>query len=327
YGFRYYLPWLGRWLSSDPAGTVDGLNLYRMVRNNPISYHDKNGNIAIPAEILIVDVLNPISKDPSNAWFEELTWDQQNNKFIAPPQVYSSGMQIVKGGSPEWSNNATSSPTAFTVFLDGPDKVPRLFVNHYGQHLGSKPNMGNPVYAGIIMPMKDATGIYYKINNDSGHYQPQKSIDPTPLFKEIVTESGMSRLRFNYRQDNAAPESTRLTHISSPEEYGKLANKIKSTENNRQELLDYLSSHNLWEPLKIHRAEQVWVKNLMRWEENQQLQTPQSIEPQRIATTSNTSASVPPQTGRWERFRNWLSSKYNQIVNYFTRSNRVSTQP
>ncbi|RAX01108.1 MULTISPECIES: RHS repeat protein [unclassified Photorhabdus] len=43
YGYRYYQPWVGRWLSADPAGTVDGLNLYRMVRNNPIKYHDTDG--------------------------------------------------------------------------------------------------------------------------------------------------------------------------------------------------------------------------------------------------------------------------------------------
>ncbi len=43
YGFRYYMPWLGRWLNADPAGTIDGLNLYRMVRNNPISLMDEDG--------------------------------------------------------------------------------------------------------------------------------------------------------------------------------------------------------------------------------------------------------------------------------------------
>lgn len=43
YGYRYYQSWSGRWLSADPAGTVDGLNLYRMVRNNPISAFDDNG--------------------------------------------------------------------------------------------------------------------------------------------------------------------------------------------------------------------------------------------------------------------------------------------
>ncbi|MGE8334019.1 RHS repeat-associated core domain-containing protein [Pseudomonas laurylsulfatiphila] len=43
YGFRYYLPWCQRWLSADPAGTVDGLNLYSMVNGNPIGHVDLQG--------------------------------------------------------------------------------------------------------------------------------------------------------------------------------------------------------------------------------------------------------------------------------------------
>ncbi|WLH13746.1 RHS repeat-associated core domain-containing protein [Pseudomonas hefeiensis] len=43
YGFRYYAPWLQRWINPDPAGAVDGLNLYRMVRNNPTVLFDANG--------------------------------------------------------------------------------------------------------------------------------------------------------------------------------------------------------------------------------------------------------------------------------------------
>ncbi|WP_017456674.1 RHS repeat protein [Kosakonia sacchari] len=46
YGYRYYQPWAGRWLSADPAGTVDGLNLFRMVRNNPVRFNDQNGFLA-----------------------------------------------------------------------------------------------------------------------------------------------------------------------------------------------------------------------------------------------------------------------------------------
>ncbi|QEZ93481.1 RHS repeat-associated core domain-containing protein [Proteus sp. CD3] len=45
YGYRYYQPWIGRWLSADPAGTVDGLNLYRMVRNNPVTLRDPDGRM------------------------------------------------------------------------------------------------------------------------------------------------------------------------------------------------------------------------------------------------------------------------------------------
>ncbi|MHC8286590.1 RHS repeat-associated core domain-containing protein [Pseudomonas sp. XS1P51] len=43
YGFRYYMPWRQRWLSADPAGVADGLNLYRMVGGNPVSYIDDLG--------------------------------------------------------------------------------------------------------------------------------------------------------------------------------------------------------------------------------------------------------------------------------------------
>lgn len=43
YGFRYYQPWIGRWVSADPAGTVDGLNLYCMVRNSPVTESDSLG--------------------------------------------------------------------------------------------------------------------------------------------------------------------------------------------------------------------------------------------------------------------------------------------
>ncbi|OWO80573.1 toxin [Photorhabdus luminescens] len=46
YQYRYYQPWMGRWLSADPAGTVDGLNLYRMVKNNPLRYQDESGTNA-----------------------------------------------------------------------------------------------------------------------------------------------------------------------------------------------------------------------------------------------------------------------------------------
>ena len=43
YGQRYYAPWLGRWISADPAGNVDGLNLYAYVSNNPLIYTDPTG--------------------------------------------------------------------------------------------------------------------------------------------------------------------------------------------------------------------------------------------------------------------------------------------
>lgn len=43
HGARYYAVWLGRWLSCDPAGLVDGDDLYRYSRDNPVTFNDPNG--------------------------------------------------------------------------------------------------------------------------------------------------------------------------------------------------------------------------------------------------------------------------------------------
>ncbi|MGU6434793.1 RHS repeat domain-containing protein [Salmonella enterica subsp. diarizonae serovar 61:c:z35] len=43
YGYRYYAPWLCRWTAADPGREIDGLNLYRMVRNNPLTLADAEG--------------------------------------------------------------------------------------------------------------------------------------------------------------------------------------------------------------------------------------------------------------------------------------------
>ena len=43
YGYRYYAPWLQRWISTDPGGDIDGLHFYLFCANNPISYRDAFG--------------------------------------------------------------------------------------------------------------------------------------------------------------------------------------------------------------------------------------------------------------------------------------------
>ncbi|WP_223518931.1 RHS repeat-associated core domain-containing protein [Pseudomonas sp. GL-B-19] len=100
YGFRYYAPWLGRWLNPDPAGTVDGLNLFCMVRNNPIRFVDEsglftvddilNGELGIDEESLrqafntdgawteLVSILKSTYPDLPNHEFDEFTSDATN---------------------------------------------------------------------------------------------------------------------------------------------------------------------------------------------------------------------------------------------------------
>jgi RHS repeat-associated protein len=43
HGARYYAPWLARWISCDPAGVVDGFNLYHYALGNPLRLRDPSG--------------------------------------------------------------------------------------------------------------------------------------------------------------------------------------------------------------------------------------------------------------------------------------------
>jgi len=56
YGARYYAPWLQRWISADPAGDVDGLNLYAFVGNNPTGFIDADGQA-------LTDFLQPETRE------------------------------------------------------------------------------------------------------------------------------------------------------------------------------------------------------------------------------------------------------------------------
>jgi len=43
FGARWYDPSIGRWLTPDPAGDIDGMNRYAFVRNSPVNYVDPWG--------------------------------------------------------------------------------------------------------------------------------------------------------------------------------------------------------------------------------------------------------------------------------------------
>jgi RHS repeat-associated protein len=43
FGRRYYFPSLGRWLTPDPEGFHDGMNLYAYVHNDPLTHFDEYG--------------------------------------------------------------------------------------------------------------------------------------------------------------------------------------------------------------------------------------------------------------------------------------------
>lgn len=52
FGKRYYDTELCRWITTDPAGFIDGMNLYSYVKNNPFRYIDPDGRFAFAIPLI-----------------------------------------------------------------------------------------------------------------------------------------------------------------------------------------------------------------------------------------------------------------------------------
>ena len=46
------MPKAGRWLSADPGGLIDGINLFRFCRNSPVNIIDRKGYVSESASSL-----------------------------------------------------------------------------------------------------------------------------------------------------------------------------------------------------------------------------------------------------------------------------------
>lgn len=61
FGKRFYDPLIGRWLTTDPAGFANSINLYQYVLNNPFRYADPDGQFAflVPLMIPLIEIALP----------------------------------------------------------------------------------------------------------------------------------------------------------------------------------------------------------------------------------------------------------------------------
>ena len=55
FGYRYYSPETGRWLSREPLGEFESWNLYAYCHNDPINKVDRLGLDEIEARTRVVD--------------------------------------------------------------------------------------------------------------------------------------------------------------------------------------------------------------------------------------------------------------------------------
>lgn len=250
YGRRYYAPWLMRWINPDPAGYGDGLNLYRMVGNNPLTYQDARGTQKIPADILIDDALHGV--DIGSGWFEELRWDAVGNTFQTTRSVYSRGMQVLQS-SPEWTLSEEGS--AIAIFRDRNNNL-RLFTNTFQRHMGIQPGMGLPLFAGRIRSGAEG-GIVF--DNHSGHYKPLANVASVEsLLGQLAP--GARNVRYEpIAQSGDFSPAVRLD-VASPEAYVDLVDSLKG---GYQKVVGYLQEAGLWDDIKATYSSTPGIKVLL----------------------------------------------------------------
>ncbi len=252
YGQRYYAPFLQRWINPDPAGYGDGLNLYCMVANSPLTFIDEQGTnreeaLKPAAGKFMEAIVEQIGKSTlipfSKGNFEELEWNQESKHFTSTGMIYTRGMEI-KSQETKWSHDAT---TKIAIFRDN-DKQLRMFTTTAGLHMEIQPGMGLPLFAGEIIYRKDENNI----NNYSGHYKPTVTIE---YIQELLSKLAPAAENLSYELHPGKPgtnEISRLENISSPEDY---VDKVNHFINNPKLAIDHLKNESAWNEIqKINYA-------------------------------------------------------------------------
>lgn len=103
---RYYLPWLGRWVSSDPKGLIDGSNLYRYVSDNPIQFTDTDGRQQVQNDLdptnpaNFVDFASYRAANPSHPEnVVRQVWDEAHPSNNNPSLAFAGGAGGAGGGT------------------------------------------------------------------------------------------------------------------------------------------------------------------------------------------------------------------------------------
>lgn len=91
---RYYIPWLGRWLSADPIGIEGGLNLYCYCGNDPVNKSDVEGTLPVYG-----DMYAGLSIEDVKDTKKFITSKEGISATIGMVSIVSAGYGIVVGGS------------------------------------------------------------------------------------------------------------------------------------------------------------------------------------------------------------------------------------
>ena len=130
HGARYYVGWLGRWTSADPAGLDDGLNPYGYVQANPISFADRDGHESSRPDIPLNDpprIRYPSKHPEKQFWKGVAARHRQYHRVYTEWQRKNWG-RINKSVAGTWAHKA----------MEIEWRNPRSWIRQYAGRLGIK---------------------------------------------------------------------------------------------------------------------------------------------------------------------------------------------
>ena len=95
FGYRFYVPYMERWLNRDPIGIDGGLNIYGYVENNPLIYTDPWGLRTLRCARKLGDRNNPAMSPSGNPFRHDyLVVDGEVFSFQAGDNMFWSDGQV-----------------------------------------------------------------------------------------------------------------------------------------------------------------------------------------------------------------------------------------
>ncbi|MCF4994061.1 toxin [Pseudomonas syringae] len=140
YGYRFYIPWLQRWVNADPNGFIDGPNLFRMVGNSPIGHVDRDGGVKVDASALtdsvskqqtLLSTVDRTASDMRDALLNHVYPQQRFRALARRVTTQLVGNSIIAGGKALGGAGGSAVGGLF-----GPAGVATGAM--IGQHLGEK---------------------------------------------------------------------------------------------------------------------------------------------------------------------------------------------
>jgi len=202
YGFRYYAPWLGRWINPDPAPGIDGLNRFTMVRNNPITLIDQDG--LAPIYPVLGAFLNDVFHDPGYARMGSYPLAPGESADYAPIAIWDKRIHVGTAG-----RHMGIRPASETGFPDFVGEITGREITNKSGHYRPPAGLGKLIPQGYVYKEEhtDASDAFIRLTMFSS---PEDYVKKVAEFRTLGSEQNKAKGILGFLQVHGLHEQASL---------------------------------------------------------------------------------------------------------------------